>query len=49
MLDQLMADWVTDTGKLYSDATIHDLMVWSHARIMRLGREIVGARFGPLL
>lgn len=32
MLDELVADWISDTGSLPSRGTVFDLMQWSHAQ-----------------
>jgi hypothetical protein len=31
-LDELLADFTTHTGKLFSDTPIMDLIVWSHSQ-----------------
>lgn len=29
-LDELVADWITQTGNLPSETSVYDLMQWSH-------------------
>lgn len=32
ILDQLVAGFITDTGKTPSNATVMDLIIWSHSK-----------------